>query len=55
MEVFFFRPDIYERYYNCSAYQVDSIPLEKRSREWLGVFFFSVATIYQVCLTILKW
>lgn len=50
MEVYFFKPDEYERLYNCSSYNIDQIPLEKRRHEWLGIFFFSLSIIYEVIL-----
>nr|CAD2189581.1 unnamed protein product [Meloidogyne enterolobii] len=48
MDVYFFKPDEYERLYNCSSYSVDQIPLEKRKHEWLGIFFFSMSAIYEI-------
>nr|CAD2197420.1 unnamed protein product [Meloidogyne enterolobii] len=48
MEVYFFKPDEYERLYNCSSYDIDQIPLEKRRHEWLGIFFFSLSIIYEI-------
>nr|CAD2192077.1 unnamed protein product [Meloidogyne enterolobii] len=48
MEVYFFKPDEYERLYNCSSYNIDQIPLEKRRHEWLGIFFFSLSIIYEI-------
>ncbi|KAF7627333.1 hypothetical protein Mgra_00009374 [Meloidogyne graminicola] len=48
MEVYFFKPNEYERLYNCSIYNIDQIPLEKRKHEWLGIFFFSLSTIYEI-------
>uniref|UniRef100_A0A915LP17 Battenin n=1 Tax=Meloidogyne javanica TaxID=6303 RepID=A0A915LP17_MELJA len=48
MDVYFFKPDEYERLYNCSSYSIDQIPLEKRKHEWLGIFFFSMSAIYEI-------
>lgn len=48
MEVYFFEPEYYERYYNCNAYEVDDIPLDKRQNILLGVSFIAITTIYQV-------
>ncbi|KAI6177869.1 hypothetical protein M3Y97_00954100 [Aphelenchoides bicaudatus] len=36
MEVFFFEPQTYQRLYNCSFYDVNSIPIEKRQNLVLG-------------------
>ena len=48
MEAYFFRPEYYERYYNCNAYQVEQVPLEQRQHKLLGIGFMTIATIYQV-------
>lgn len=48
MELFLFHPREYELLYNCSAYEVDSIPLEKRQSKLLGIGFMGLATLYQV-------
>ena len=50
MDVYFFKPDEYERLYNCSSYSIDQIPLEKRKHEWLGIFFFTIGTICEVIM-----
>uniref|UniRef100_A0A1I8BGR3 G_PROTEIN_RECEP_F1_2 domain-containing protein n=1 Tax=Meloidogyne hapla TaxID=6305 RepID=A0A1I8BGR3_MELHA len=48
MDVYFFKSDEYERLYNCSSYNIDQIPLEKRRHEWLGIFLFSLSAIYEI-------
>ncbi|KAI6233959.1 hypothetical protein M3Y99_00849100 [Aphelenchoides fujianensis] len=54
METFLFDHERYERFYNCSFYSVDSIPLEDRRHEYWGVFFLTFYAIgfssYLVCL-----
>ncbi|KAL3114131.1 hypothetical protein niasHT_010945 [Heterodera trifolii] len=30
MEIFFFKPELYNRLYNCTSYDIDQIPLEQR-------------------------
>uniref|UniRef100_A0A914ICG5 Odorant receptor n=1 Tax=Globodera rostochiensis TaxID=31243 RepID=A0A914ICG5_GLORO len=48
MEVFFFHPEEYDRLYNCSAYSIDQIPLEKRQHILIGVIFLSIGIICEV-------
>lgn len=48
MEVFLFRPDTYERLYNCSVYEVADVPLERRQHPMLGCLFLMTFTIYEV-------
>ncbi|KAI6171204.1 Protein CBR-SRT-29 [Aphelenchoides bicaudatus] len=39
MEVFLFEPQTYQRLYNCSFYDVDSIPVERRRNPFLGTLY----------------
>ena len=48
MDLYFFHHDEYERLYNCSLYNIDQIPIEKRQHKILGFFFFILSTIYGV-------
>ena len=47
MDVLLRHPDIYARDYNCSAYDTESIPLEQRRHEWIGLAFMALALIYE--------
>jgi hypothetical protein len=46
--VYFFRPDLYQERYNCSAYKVDDIPLEQRQHIPVGIFFLGCGLIMEV-------
>jgi len=48
MDLYFFHHDEYERLYNCSLYNIDQIPVEKRQHKIPGIFFFILSTIYGV-------
>jgi len=48
MELYLFYQNEYERLYNCSIYDIDQIPLEKRQHKILGIFFIILSTIYVV-------
>ncbi|KAI6175827.1 hypothetical protein M3Y97_00731800 [Aphelenchoides bicaudatus] len=37
MEVFFFKPDLFDRYYNCSSYDDTTIPMTLRKHEYIGI------------------
>jgi len=50
MDLYFFHHNDYERLYNCSIYNIDQIPLEKRQHKILGIFVISLSTIYEVSL-----
>jgi len=54
MDLYLFHHDEYERLYNCSIYNVDQIPLEKRQHKILGIFFIVLSTIYEVMKYIYK-
>jgi len=47
MELLLFEPNEFERLYNCTAYNVESIPLEQRQHKLLGIGFITLTTIYQ--------
>ncbi|KAH7706396.1 CRE-SRT-24 protein [Aphelenchoides avenae] len=44
-----FHLDEYQRLYNCSIYDVDSIPQEKRVKPYLGAVYIVLFVIYQGC------
>nr|CAD2185477.1 unnamed protein product [Meloidogyne enterolobii] len=48
MELYLFNQNEYERLYNCSIYNIDQIPLEKRQHKILGIFFIILSTIYVI-------
>ncbi|KAF7633323.1 hypothetical protein Mgra_00007303 [Meloidogyne graminicola] len=48
MNVYFFYPNEYEHLYNCSIYNINQIPIEKRQHKLLGIFFIILSTIYEV-------
>ncbi|KAI1732426.1 serpentine type 7TM GPCR chemoreceptor srt domain-containing protein [Ditylenchus destructor] len=48
MEMFFFRPDEYERLYNCTTYRVEDVPLEKRQHTYLGIAFLVLFVIFMM-------
>lgn len=48
MEVFFFQPEEYKLLYNCSAYNVDDIPLSLRQHKVVGALLIFVFFIYEV-------
>nr|CAD2180802.1 unnamed protein product [Meloidogyne enterolobii] len=48
MDLYFFHHDEYERLYNCSLYNIDQIPLEKRQHKILGIFLFSLSTLCEI-------
>ncbi|KAL3118352.1 hypothetical protein niasHT_002696 [Heterodera trifolii] len=48
MEVFFFEPVEYERLYNCSSYNIDQIPLEKRQNLVIGTIFMAISIILEI-------
>uniref|UniRef100_A0A183BKT0 Serpentine Receptor, class T n=1 Tax=Globodera pallida TaxID=36090 RepID=A0A183BKT0_GLOPA len=48
MDVYFFHPDVYERYYNCSSYSIDSVPLEARRHIVLGILFIILGVVCEI-------
>ncbi|KAL3109957.1 hypothetical protein niasHT_017330 [Heterodera trifolii] len=48
MDVYLFKPDVYEQYYNCTGYSVDSIPIEKRRHIILGILFMALGILCEV-------
>lgn len=48
MDVYWFHPDEYERLYNCSAYDVQDVPLEQRQHVLIGYIFLLFFAIYEV-------
>ncbi|KAI1732542.1 serpentine type 7TM GPCR chemoreceptor srt domain-containing protein [Ditylenchus destructor] len=51
MEMFIFRPEEYNRLYNCAAINVDDVPLERRI--WITVSLAEVSLTINRCLAIL--
>ena len=49
MEHFILYTPEYRRFYNCTTYSVDKIPLNDRQNFALGLFFVAVGTIELVC------
>lgn len=49
MEVFFFEKDYYNLRYNCTFYDVDQIPLEKRRHRFLGSVILATYFLCMVC------
>ena len=49
MERFILYTPEYRRFYNCTTYSVDKIPLNDRQNFALGLFFVAVGTIELVC------
>lgn len=43
-----FYPEEYQRLYNCSAYDVESIPLERRQHRILGTSYIVLFLVYEV-------
>ncbi|KAI1695973.1 serpentine type 7TM GPCR chemoreceptor srt domain-containing protein [Ditylenchus destructor] len=54
MELYMLHPVEYEKLYNCSVYNIEEIPLEKRTNKLLGacfiVLFFVFETLYIPCI-----
>lgn len=48
MDVLLFRPEDMRRLYNCSTYDVNDIPLEKRIHPLIGLSFIGLALFYEV-------
>ncbi|KAF7625933.1 hypothetical protein Mgra_00002984 [Meloidogyne graminicola] len=46
--VYYFRPDIYQELYNCTAYNVSDIPLENRQHIPIGLMFLFLGLIMEV-------
>lgn len=48
MDIFLWRLDEYERLYNCTYYDVNQIPIEKRQHKIIGFLFILTFLIYEV-------
>jgi len=48
MEVFFFKQDLYDRYYNCSTFDNNAIPMNLRKHEYIGLGIFFSYLFYTV-------
>ena len=52
MDVYFFYPRYYDRYYNCSAYSIGQVPAEKRQHPIVGIFFLAAYAIFFVSFSV---
>lgn len=43
-----FYPDLYQKLYNCSSYNVDDIPLSSRQHPMLGSIYIILFFVYEV-------
>jgi hypothetical protein len=50
MEAMFMDTPVYRRLYNCSFYEVSSVPLEKRQHVVLGVALAVISLIEEVSM-----
>lgn len=48
MEVYMFKPEEYERLYNCTAYDIESVPLQQRQNAFVGQMFILMFIFYEV-------
>jgi hypothetical protein len=48
MDIYVFQPVEYQRRYNCSLYNVEEIPLEKRQHIFLGISFILLFFVFEV-------
>ncbi|KAL3099496.1 hypothetical protein niasHS_002951 [Heterodera schachtii] len=48
MNLFLFKPDEYQRLYNCSTYSTEQIPLERRQHLFIGFFFLIFGIICEI-------
>uniref|UniRef100_A0A915CNI7 Opsin n=1 Tax=Ditylenchus dipsaci TaxID=166011 RepID=A0A915CNI7_9BILA len=46
MELYFLRPSVYEKLYNCNIYSIDQVPIESRQHVIAGTIFMVLATIF---------
>uniref|UniRef100_A0AC34RH99 Uncharacterized protein n=1 Tax=Panagrolaimus sp. JU765 TaxID=591449 RepID=A0AC34RH99_9BILA len=46
MNVFFFKPEEYERLYNCNLYDIEQVPLSERQHIGIGISFFVLFAIF---------
>lgn len=50
MELYLVRHDLYDRLYNCSFYDVNSISIEQRQHKVFGALFIALALISEVAI-----
>ncbi|KAL3108920.1 hypothetical protein niasHT_011470 [Heterodera trifolii] len=48
METFFFKPELYNRLYNCTSYDIDQIPLEQRKHFLVGALYMVFGIISEI-------
>lgn len=54
MRQFLLNTDEYRRWYNCTSYKVDVIPLERRQNIPVGVFLITVGLIETVNVSVIN-
>ncbi|KAH7711979.1 Protein SRT-52 [Aphelenchoides avenae] len=48
MEIYLVRHDLYDRLYNCSFYDVNSISIEQRQHKGFGALFIALSLVFEV-------
>jgi hypothetical protein len=48
MDIYLWKPEEYQRLYNCSLYKIEEIPLEKRQHIFLGISFILLFLVFEV-------
>jgi hypothetical protein len=48
MDIYLWKPEEYQRLYNCSFYKIEEIPLEKRQHIFLGICFVLLFFLFEV-------
>ncbi|KAI1701194.1 serpentine type 7TM GPCR chemoreceptor srt domain-containing protein [Ditylenchus destructor] len=49
LRIYFLEPAEFSLYYNCSSYDVNSIPVEQRAHLFRGILFITLAVFLEVC------
>lgn len=54
MEPYFFRPNVYEKLYNCSQHTMEEWKSFGRANKGIGVVYFLIGVMYEVCTMLPK-
>uniref|UniRef100_A0AC34QAE9 Uncharacterized protein n=1 Tax=Panagrolaimus sp. JU765 TaxID=591449 RepID=A0AC34QAE9_9BILA len=55
MDILLFKPEEYERMYNCSLYNIEKIPLSQRRHPWIGISFIVLFFIFEFAYVPSLW
>lgn len=52
MDVLLWRKDEFDAHYNCSFFDVNTVPFEKRQHILLGLAYIAAFIVYEVCRSV---